>query len=38
VVAPPAYPVMAGRATDISGEIVVADAALVLPGSASADA
>jgi len=34
VVAPPAYPVVAGRATDISGEIVVADAALVLPVSA----
>jgi cellulose synthase/poly-beta-1,6-N-acetylglucosamine synthase-like glycosyltransferase len=38
VVAPPAYPVVAGRSNDLSGEIVVADAALVLPGSASADA
>jgi len=34
VVAPPAYPVAAGRSTDISGEIVVADGALVLPASA----
>ena len=35
VVAPPAYPVVAGRATDtLSGEIVVGDAALVLPASA----
>ena len=37
VVAPPAYPVMAGRATDLSGELVVTDAALV-PGGARADA
>jgi cellulose synthase/poly-beta-1,6-N-acetylglucosamine synthase-like glycosyltransferase len=38
VVAPPAYPVVAGRATDsLSGEIVIEDAALVLP-SAQADA
>ena len=34
VVAPPAYPVVAGRASDLSGEITVADAALVLPASA----
>ena len=34
VVAPPAYPVVAGRSSDLSGEIVVADAALVLPSSA----
>src|SRR6185437_4661891 len=38
VVAPPAYPVVAGRATDISGEIVVADAAVVLRNGASVDA
>ena len=38
VVAPPAYPVVAGRATDsLSGEIVVDDAAVVLP-TASVDA
>ncbi len=38
VVAPPAYPVVAGRATDsLSGEIVIDDTALVLP-SAGADA
>jgi hypothetical protein len=38
VVAPPAYPVVAGRATDsLSGEIVIDDAALVLP-NAGADA
>jgi hypothetical protein len=34
VVAPPAYPVVAGRSNDLSGEIVVADATLVLPVSA----
>jgi hypothetical protein len=34
VVAPPAYPVVAGRATDsLSGEIVIDDAAVVLPGA-----
>jgi len=39
VVAPAGYPVVAGRATDsLSGEIVVSDAALVLPGSARLDA
>jgi cellulose synthase/poly-beta-1,6-N-acetylglucosamine synthase-like glycosyltransferase len=37
VVAPPAYPVVAGRATDLSGELVVTDAALV-PSRASVDA
>jgi cellulose synthase/poly-beta-1,6-N-acetylglucosamine synthase-like glycosyltransferase len=37
VVAPPAYPVMAGRVSDLSGEITVGEAALV-PGRASADA
>jgi hypothetical protein len=38
VVTPPAYPVVAGRATDaLSGEIVIDDTAVVLPG-ARADA
>jgi cellulose synthase/poly-beta-1,6-N-acetylglucosamine synthase-like glycosyltransferase len=37
VVAPPAYPVVTGRATDLSGELVVTDAALV-PSRASVDA
>src|SRR6185503_4251044 len=38
VVTPPAYPVVAGRATDsLSGEIVLDDAAVVLP-NARADA
>jgi hypothetical protein len=36
-VAPPAYPVVAGRSSDLSGEMVVADAALV-PSRASVDA
>ncbi len=39
VVAPPAYPVVAARATDaLSGELVVADAAVALPPGARADA
>ncbi|HEY4393493.1 MAG TPA: hypothetical protein VGP64_05505, partial [Polyangia bacterium] len=38
VVVPPAYPVVAGRATDsLSGEIVIDEGAVVLPG-AQADA